>query len=169
MRKSIIWAFAALSAIVVAITGCTPAQTAAVAQQAGMASAVIWVATDNPTPAQKIVASTVVSVIASNAAGVTNGSYYAALSPAVDAYIAKNVNVNDQAIAELASGWALTGIDTFFAMNPKCLSNANQASSFVQAYCVGAKAGLALTKDNPVAKAAMQASAKRQSLTKSLK
>ena len=169
MRKSIIGAFVALSAVVIAITGCTPEQTAMVAQQAGMASAVAWVSIDNPSDSQKAVASAVVVAIASNAASVTNGSYYATLSPVVNAYIAKNVKPQDQVVAELASGWALTGIDTFFAMNPKYLSDSDQALTFVKSYCVGAEFGLALTKDSPIMKAAMQAADKRSVLTKSLK
>jgi hypothetical protein len=161
-----------LAAIVVAglaIAGCTQQQVQAVAQQAGIASIVTWISVDNPTDAQKATVSGIVDVIKTNAAQVVQGgSYYSALVPVVSTYIDKYVPVQSKPIATLASGWVLTGIDTFFAMYPQYAGNAAQAVGVVNSFCDGAKVGLAMSRDNPVVQAATRGSEQRSKVRKAL-
>jgi hypothetical protein len=151
------------------VVGCTPQQVAVVAQQAGVASIVTWISVDNPTDAQKAVASEIVTTVKSNASLVAAGaSYYATLSPVIDGYIEKSVPENSRPLARLASGWVLTGIDTFFAMYPKYAEDATQALAVVNAFCDGAKVGLSMAKDDPVIKAATRGSTERAKVRKSI-
>lgn len=163
-----------LAAVAVAMafvfsSGCTPQQIQTVATQAGIASIVTWIGVDNPTDAQKATAGQVVSVIKSNTTVIAQGgSYYVALYPVITEYINKHVPEQSRAIAILAGGWVLTGIDTFFAMYPKYMSDSEQAAKIVGSFCDGVLIGLSMSRDNPVIQAATRGSTDQVKARKTL-
>lgn len=164
MRKyiSIVSAVVAIVSSAFLYVGCTKDQVVAIARQAGTVAAVSWVAADNPSADQKTLAVQVVAVIKSNAASVSTGmTYYAALTPVVNTYVDKSVPAKDQAIARLASSMVLTGVDTFFAMYPEYAADSTTALQVVSSFCDGAQVGMAMSKDSPVMRAAMQGAAQR--------
>jgi len=172
MRKSLVACASAVLAAVVCLTGCklSNAQVKAIAQQAGIASAAMWIGIDNPTIDQKIVANDVVGIIKTNASIVASGaSYYVVLNPVISTYIDKNVQDQYKPIAKLAGGWVLTGVDTFFAMYPQYASNTTFAAEVVGAYCDGASIALAMSSDDPVIKAATRGSVDGAKVRKALK
>lgn len=157
MNKISVAMLAVVVSISLMLSGCTPQQIAAVSQQAGVASIVTWISVDNPTDIQKKVASEIVSVVKSNAFLVSTGaSYYATLTPVVNDYVMKHVQPQSQLIATLAGSWVLTGVDMFFAMYPQYAQNTQQALQVVNSFCDGASVGLAMSKDDPVIKAAIR-------------
>ena len=163
-------ALAATALMGLTIVGCTQQQVVVVAQQAGVASIVTWISVDNPTDAQKAVAAQVITIVKSNAASVTAGaSYFMTLNPVLNEYITKLVPLQSQPIAKLSGGWVLTGIDTFFAMYPKYATNATYALQIVNSFCDGAEMGLAMSKDDPVIKAATQGAKERAVVRRSLR
>ena len=129
--KKLMTALCAVACI--AIVGCTltMAQKVAIARQAGIASAVTWMGVDNPSADQIATAKQVATLIRDNTC--TNcsdsaGSYYATLYPLADDYITKNVKPEQQAMARLGAAWMLSGIDTYFAMNPDSAANKDEAT-----------------------------------------
>ena len=156
------WCGFALACI--SMLGCTQPQVQAVATQAGMVASVLWIGADNPTPDQKLVAATIVYQVKKSSATISasNSTYYAVLSPVIDAYIAKNVVSNQVAIAKITEIWVLTSIDTMFAMNTSWMGNVSMVSIGVTSFCDGAQVGLGLPADSPAIKAITQGSKARK-------
>ena len=148
----------AMLAAVLGIAGCTPtlAQKQAVAKQLGTATAVTWIATDNPSAADIAATKQVVEQIreacCTNCS--TDASYYARVYPIVDQYITEKVKPENQAKARLGAAFMLTGLDTAFAMNPEWKSKADDTTAIIDAYCDGLQVGLAMSSTDPVMQAA---------------
>ena len=169
IRNKLLAAMTALVATAFLYVGCTPEQVNIVAQQAGMASVVVWISVDNPTVNQKVSVISTIQFIKNNATqAIPETTYYVALSPVVNSYITQHVSPQSQPMAMLASGWVLTGIDTFFAMYPDYASNSATATKVVSSFCDGAIAGLSLTNDSLVLEAAMQGAKKRAQVRKAI-
>lgn len=151
------------------LAGCTTQEAQVAAQQAGMVSVITWISIDNPTDEQKVVAAEVVAVVKTGAVSVVQGeSYFATLSPMVSKYVDQYVPVQSKAIAMMASGIVLSGIDAFFAMHPEHASSVDQALQVVNSFCDGAQAGLSMKKDSPVIRAATRGATERAVLRKSV-
>lgn len=171
-KSPVALAISVVAAVAFLVTGCdklSNAQVKVIAQQAGIASVATWIGVDNPSADQKAVAAEIVGVIKSNAVLVVAGSsYYEVLNPVVSTYVDSKVKEQYRPIAKLAGGWVLTGVDTFFAMYPQYGSNTTFAVEVVGSFCDGATLGLAMTKDDPVIKAATRGVAERTKTRKSV-
>ena len=164
--KKLIGALAAL-VMVAGIIGCTEDQEKAVARQLGIASAVTWIGTDNPSTNDIATAKQVAIFIRDASTNVTdsaNTSYYAVLYPVVDKYITEKVELNKQPAARLAAAWMLTGIDTAFAMNPSWAKKQASADKIVNAFCDGFIIGLNMAPTDPVVKAATRQTSVRMKI-----
>ena len=164
MRKSIVRAsivgLAMLSALL--FSGCTEDQVVAIARQAGTVAAIGWIQADSPSVEQKAVAAQVVALIKTNTTNIATGTtYYASLTPIINAYIDGNVAAKDRAITRLASSAVLTGVDTLFALYPQYKADSSVALRVMSSFCDGAQIGMAMSSDSAVMKAAMQGTAQR--------
>jgi hypothetical protein len=149
------------------ITGCSPSesQMKVIAQQAGLFAAASWIAVDNPDPETKEAVKQVVTLIAENAGSVEEGKTYSeVLYPVVDVYITKNIAANKQPLARAGAVAILGSIDMLFAANPEWAQNQSTAVAIVQAFCTGAKSGLAMSASDPVIKAAVRSAGLRAGL-----
>jgi len=148
------------------VGGCniTPEQGKVIAQSAGLYSAVIWIAAENPTAEQKTAVSGVLDVIKTDAGNVKTGqTYLVVLYPEVEKVIDANVKEQDRPLCKAAAITLLNGIDTMFAMHPDWKNQQDLAIDLVGAFVDGAKSGLVMTDKDPVimqAKQAAQAKAK---------
>ncbi len=153
--------------MIVGIVGCTEEQEKAIARQLGIASAVTWIGTDNPSTNDIATAKQVAVFIRDASTNVTdsaNTSYYTVLYPVVDKYITEKVEPNRQPVARLAAAWMLTGIDTAFAMNPKWAEKQSSAGKIVNAFCDGFIIGLNMAPTDPVVKAATRQTSVRMKI-----
>ena len=151
---------AAICGIIVGLTmlvhtACTPEQGIAVSKQLGIAAAVGWIGTDNPSAEDIANMKSVLTVIRDNSTNVTAGaSYYALVYPVADKYIGEKIKPEQQPMARLGAAWLLSGIDTAFAMNPSWAEKQSNAVKFVQSFCDGALIGLNMAPSDPVIQAA---------------
>lgn len=166
MKKLVSAVSMCLAVGLVFLAGCkiTPDEGKIIAQNAGLYSAVIWVATDNPTADQKAEVGTVLDTIKADAGNVKTGqTYYAVLYPEVERVIDAKVKEQDRPLCKAAAITLLNGIDTLFAMHPEWKAKQDIAIDMVGAFVDGAKQGLALKDTDPIivqAKSAAQARVK---------
>lgn len=146
------------------ISGCkiTPEQGKIIAQNAGLYSAVIWIATENPTADQKTAVSSVLDVIKTDAGNVKTGqTYMVVLYPEVEKVINAEVKEQDRPLCKAAAITLLNGIDTMFAMHPDWQTQQDLAIDMVSAFVDGAKSGLIMTDKDPIIMQAKQAAQAR--------
>ena len=158
------------AAAMVGIVGCTLtlAQKTAIARQAGVVSARVWIGTDSPRAAQVDNAKNVATLIRdSTCTNCSDGavSYYDTLMPLASDYIAKNVKPDQQAMATLAASFMLTGLETYLAANPDSATQ-KDAKALAYAFCDGFLTGLNMAPTDPVAVAACRHSNVRVKLLK---
>jgi len=154
-------------AAVAVLSGCTltPEQSKAIAQNAGIYSAVIWISVDNPDTNQIAEVKTVLDIINDKAKDVKAGQtftevIYPELVKAIDA----KVQEKDRPLAKAASLTILNGLDTLFAMHPEWKTNEGLALDIVNSYVLGAKLGLSMSEKSPVMMQARRNSAVRAKL-----
>jgi len=144
--------------LAVMIPGCTikdEAQMKAIANQAGLFSAVGWIAIDNPDEAVKTSVKDIVILIADKAIKVEDGETYTeVLYGDIVKYINDKVEVQYRPLAKAGSLALLGGIDMMFAANPNWKEDETIVINIVQSFCDGAKNGLSMAADHPVIKAA---------------
>lgn len=151
---------AALCAVACAvIVGCTLTMTQkiAIARQAGIASAVTWRGVDNPSADQIATAKQVATLIRDSTCtncSPSSGSYYATLYPLADDYITEHVKPEQQPMARLGAAWLLSGIDTYFAMNPESAAKQDEATQLASAFCDGFITGLNMAPTSAAVRAA---------------
>lgn len=166
MKKLVSIISACLVASLVLVAGCkiTPDQGKVIAKNAGLYSAVIWIATDNPTTEQKTIVSGILDVMKTNAVSVKEGQTYSAvLYPEAEKIINELVKEQDRPICKAAVLTLLNGVDTIFAMHPEWKTQQDVAIDIFAAFIDGAKSGLIMTDKDPIiiqAKEAAQARAK---------
>jgi hypothetical protein len=135
--------------------GCTSNQKTTIARHAGMASAVTWLGVDNPTTEEIAAVQGIVNLIQTNVARVAvGGSYYTVIMPIAQDYITVYAKPNIQPMCSLGAAWLLSGIDLVFALNPSWATEQQEVCAIAQAFCEGAKQGLALAPDSPAVMAA---------------
>lgn len=158
------------AAAVLGIVGCTLtlAQKTAIAKQAGVVSARVWIGTDSPSAEQIETARNVATLIRdSSCTNCSDGtvSYYDTLMPLAQEHIAKNVKPDQQAMVTLGASFMLTGLETYFAANPDSASQ-EDAKAIAYAFCDGFLVGLNMAPTDPVAAAASRHSSVRVKLLK---
>ena len=151
-------AIATLSITTLIFSGCTmnTEQAKIIANQAGLYSAVTWVAVDNPTNEVKVAVVNVLKMISENTSTVnTNQSYSDVMYPLVMKYLnTKNYPAQYKPLVMVGTSTLLGGIDMLFASNPQWKENATISTALVNSFCTGAINGLSMSETNPMMKSA---------------
>jgi len=159
-------ALVAGAVMLLGIAGCdiTEGQAKVIAQNAGLYSAVGWIALDNPSGVVIESIQDILVVIETNAAGVEGGATYTeVLFPILTTYIDEKVALQYRPVCKAGAIAFLGGIDMLFAARPEWQEDQDLAISIVDAFILGAKNGLGMKEDHPVmiqARANVQARAK---------
>jgi len=144
--------------------GCkiTPEQAKVIAQNAGIYSAVIWIAVDNPTSNQIAEVKGILDVIKDNATKIESGkTYVEVVYPEVVKVIDTKIPPQDRPFCKAAAMTLLNGLDTLFAMHPDWKADQTLALQIVDAYIVGAQSGLGMDEGSDIMKQARAAAAAR--------
>jgi len=158
-----------LIGIVAGTTGCdiTVDQMKVIAQNAGLFSAVGWVAVDNPSDEVKEGVVKVLDTIEDKVGDVQGGATYAeVLYPEAEKIIDKELEAQYRPIAKAAVATLLGGLDMLFAAHPEWKDKQDDAAQISDAFIVGAKRGLEMAKDDPVMVEAMNVQARRARIYK---
>ena len=161
--KACAWMMGML-AIMFTFTGCklTDGQVKVIAQNAGLYSAVGWIALDDPSGEAITNVKQVLVVIEENAAGVEGGaSYTEVLFPILTKYIDTSIAVQYRPVCKAGAITLLGGIDMLFAANPAWQQDQDLAISIVDAFILGAKSGLGMKADHPVMMQARETASRR--------
>jgi hypothetical protein len=144
--------------------GCTikPENIPVIAQQAGLYSAVGWIALDNPTVDEIKSVKSILGIIEEKAADVTGGATYTqVILPDVIKYIDKNVEAQYRPVCKAGAVSILGGIDLLFATHPEWKEDQDLVIKVVDSFILGAKTGLSMSEDDPAMKAARATSSAR--------
>ena len=149
--------------------GCdlTPEQISVISQNAGLFSAVGWIAVDNPDKGAIESVKSILEVIEVKAADVQAGSTYTAVVyPEVEKVINKDVEPQYRPICKAGAISLLGGLDMLFAVNPSWKESQEVVIKVVDAFILGAKNGLSMSEDHEVMKAARNQAATRARVIK---
>lgn len=126
-------------------------QIKVIAQNAGLFSAVGWIAVDNPTPEAINSVKTVLVVVKEKAQDVASGSTYTeTLYPILIKVINTEIDPQYRPICKAGTLSLLGGIDLMFAANPTWDDEQEKAVSIVSAFVLGADNGLSMKESDPV-------------------
>lgn len=144
---------AAVAGIVMAVSlvGCkiTPEQAKVVAQQAGVFSAVGWIAMDNPSTDAVVVVSGIVDVIKEKSKSIEAGKTYTeVVYPEIVKVIDTKVAPQYRPLAKAGTLSFLGSVDMLFALHPEWKADQDVALGIVNAFMDGVKAGLGLRADS---------------------
>jgi len=137
-------------------TGCDSsefdeAQVKGIAQQAGLYSAVGWIALDNPNTAEIDVVHGLMQQVQTASTNVVGGKTYTeVVYPVLIGYINAQVDTQYKPLARAGVLSALNGLDLLFVINPEWRKNEQLAHAVVQAFILGARSGLSLTASDPI-------------------
>jgi len=146
-------------------SSCQPEQVKVVAQNAGLFSAVGWIAYDNPSTNEIAAVESVLHVIEENAADVQAGATYVeVLYPEVLRVIATDIKPQYRPVCKAGALSILSGLDMLFAANPSWKEKQDEAIPVVNAFLLGAKNGLSMAEDDPVMVEARRAATRRARL-----
>jgi hypothetical protein len=154
-RKSLLVGIIALFMLPLTSCNLSASQGKVVAQNAGLASAVTWIAYDNPEDENIQIVRDVLGLIKDVSADTSEGATYTQIIfPAVEDYLDDSVLTGDlephQKPLALAGSLALlNGIDLLFATNPQWAKNAESARGIVDSFILGAETGLSLAANDP--------------------
>lgn len=151
------------------LVGCkiTPEQSKVIAQNAGLYSAVIWIAVDNPDTNQIASVVSILNVISEKAYEVKAGQTYTeVIYPELVKVIDTKIKPQDRPICKAASLSLLNGLDTLFAMHPEWKTVECLAIDITNSYILGAKIGLSMDAKNPIMIQARANAATRAKLLK---
>lgn len=138
-------------------SGChiTPEQGKVIAQNAGIYSAVIWIAVDNPSSNQVAEVKSVLDVVKEKASAVKAGQTFTeVIYPELVKVIDVKIPAQDRPLVKVASLTLLNGLDTLFAMHPEWKATEGLTLDIVNAYVDGAKMGLSMSETSVVMKQA---------------
>lgn len=161
--KRVIFAVLGL-VLAISLNGCsiTPDQAKVIAQQAGMFSAVGWIAVDNPSTDAVVAVSAVVDIIKEKAKDIQTGKTYTeVVYPEVVKVIDTKVKEQYRPLAKAASLSFLGSIDLLFALHPEWKADQDTALGIVNAFMDGVKAGLGLRADHPAIQQARKTASAR--------
>lgn len=139
--------------VAIALTGCnlSESQQKVIAQNAGLAAAVTWIAYDNPSSNETKLVSQALDVIREGSVTIVSGQTYTEfLFKDVESFArSEQVPKHYAPIVIAGSLAALNGIDLMFAANPSWAETQAQALGIVNSFVIGAKHGLSLADDDP--------------------
>ena len=169
MKKLITSYIFAITAMVsmIFMAGCdlNQAQIKTISNQAGLFSAVGWIAMDNPDTVTKENVKTIITLINDKAGSVSEGKTYTeVLYPLVLQYVVKNVEPQYRPLTKAGSLAMLGGIDMLLAANPDWVKDQSLVTGVVQSFCTGASNGLSLSADDPVMQSATRSAKMRAGL-----
>ena len=153
-------------------SGCDiqPEQIKVIAQNAGLFSAVGWIAVDNPDADAIAAVKSVLKTIEEKAADVQAGSTYTeVVYPEVIKIVDKDVESQYRPICKAGALSLLGGIDMLFATHPEWKKDQDLAISVVNAFVLGSKNGLSLSDKHPAMIQARSTAAHRSKALKSKK
>jgi len=158
-------------AIGMILAGCqiTSEQAKVIAQNAGLGSAVTWIAYDNPTPEVKTMVKFTLDFVVEKSVDVQAGkTYMEVIYPELEKFVQSGglIEAQYKPIVLAGSLAALSGIDMLFAMHPEWKEQQSQAIDIVNSFVFGAKQGLSLSDKDPVIVQAQAASARRAKIFK---
>jgi hypothetical protein len=158
MKKVLMSGVAILTAAMfVFVSGCKlqPEQISVIAQNAGLFSAVGWIAVDNPDQGAIDAVTQILATIEVKAADVQGGSTYTAVVyPEVVKVIDTKIELQYRPICKAGALSLLGGLDMLFAANPSWKESQAQVISVVDSFVLGAKNGLSMSENHEVMKAA---------------
>jgi len=136
--------------------GCklTDSQAKVVAQNAGLAASVTWMAYDDPSVEERQLVKEVMEIVKGVTADTSNGQTYTeVLYPLIEAHVDKSVaegkiKPNERPLVLAGSLALLNGIDLLFATNPDWGDNHKLAKEVVVSFIRGAESGLGLAEDD---------------------
>ena len=137
------------------LSGCdlTDGQIKVIARSSGMATAITWIAVDNPDAEAKESVSKALNTISTNAAivNVEDSGYVDIVYPLVEVYVRDTEDIKPQykPLALAGSLAVLSGLDMLFATNPEWNEKEELAIGIVSSFVQGAQTGLALAGDDP--------------------
>jgi len=140
------------------LTSCqlTEDQMKAIANEAGLISAVSWIAYDNPPESVKQEVSDVLVTVKTNMCLVETGkSYVEVLMPVANKIIDAKVPEQDRPLCRVGVSGVLSGIDLLFAMHPEFKVKQDVVIRIATKFCSGAITGLAM-KSNSIEIKAIQ-------------
>lgn len=151
------------------LAGCnmTPDTIKMIALNAGMGSAITWIAYDNPSVDQKTAVKEVLDVIYVNATNVEQGAtFISSLYPVVTKYISESTKIKPESKPLVLAGSlaALNGIDLLFVNYPEWKTNEKTVLSIVGSFVMGAKQGLGLSEKDPLIINAQEINSKRETI-----
>lgn len=136
------------------LTACrlNESQIKVVAQHSGLASAVTWIAYDNPDETARGLVTNTFSIVKENVSRVQEGmTYTEVIFPEFESYTRTDAVPTHYEPIVIAGGLAiLNGIDLLFAMNPSWKEREGLAMGVITSFIFGAEQGLRLAKDDPV-------------------
>lgn len=138
-------------------------QQVVVANNAGMMTVVSWVAFDNPTADEMLVAYEYVSLIEDAVTAVEgNGTYLEAIYPIVERQV-QTSELEDQykPLVLASSVTILNGLDLFVVANPEWVEDQEDAIRLAKAFLTGARTGLSMSPNDPVIRTARSGHATR--------
>jgi hypothetical protein len=146
-----------MAALMLPLSSCnlTDGQAKVVAQNAGLAAAVTWIAYDDPSAEQIAVVKTVLGVIKGVTADTSEGATYTQVlfpivEDKVDAFVVDGtIKANERPLILAGSLAMLNGLDLLFATNPEWNDNHKLARQVVDHFILGAEGGLSLADDDP--------------------
>lgn len=132
-------------------SGCTDDQIRSIVKNAGIYSAIMWVAVDNPSSNQLQKVAVVVDAISSSASGLGAGkTCMEALSSGINKIIDDSVSdTGDRVMCKAAAVTVLNGIDMIFIFHPNWKSTPEKTCTVIVAFCDGAKSALSLDEKHP--------------------
>lgn len=168
MKKSVLSVMSVMAVAVCllfSVSGCKvqPEQIKVVAQNAGLFSAVGWIAMDNPDAATKNIVVEVLKIIEEKSSEVQAGATYTqVIYPELVKFIdSDKVLPQYRPFAKAGSLSLLGGIDILFATHPEWKADQTLAIQVIDAFVLGAKNGLSLAESHPVMEAARNCAVSR--------
>lgn len=172
MKKKYITASIASCFLAVSLlmTGCNLSddQIKVVAQNAGLAASITWIAYDNPDNTAKGLLGEALSVVKTNIVSIQEGkTYMESLYPQVEIFV-RSDSVPDQYEPLVLAGSmaSLNALDLLFLTNPEWKSREQLTLGVVNSFIFGVKNGLGLDGNDPLVIQANIVSSKRSRVFK---
>ena len=155
MKKSHVLSMIAIAVVLcmvpITFSGCQPEQVKVVAQNAGLFSAVGWIAYDDPTTNEIAAVASILDVIEANAGEVEAGATYTeVLYPEIVKVINKDVEAQYRPLAKAGGLSLLSGLDMLFASKPEWKDDEEMVLKVVELFVLGAKNGLSMSEKDAI-------------------
>jgi len=159
MRRKTWWwmvSVVALISVCSLMQGCklSEDQMKAIANEAGLVSAVTWIAYDNPPEAVRQQVAVVLNEVKDKMGLVEQGkTYVEVLMPVANKIIDEKVEEQYRPLCRVGVNGVLSGIDLLFVLHPEFKAKQDLAIRVSTAFCKGAITGLGMKSNTPEIKA----------------